>query len=111
MVQHLQGEAAVLGDVGVDVGRVDERQVVQERVLVGHDLALDAPDRLVSGGVTGVTPHHRLPGGGTQRTGTADLFLRHGVRSEEHTSELQSSENLVLSLMLEIKYNSYTRTR
>src|SRR5207302_9783158 len=41
--------------------------------------------------------HHR-----TRRTGDAELSARRGgQRSEEHTSELQSRENLVCRLLLE----------
>src|SRR2546430_10072663 len=40
----------------------------------------------------------------------ADLvvFKQQGIRSEEHTSELQSQSNLVCRLLLEKKKNKYT---
>src|SRR5690554_7592381 len=33
----------------------------------------------------------------------ADVFIKHGIRSEEHTSELQSRPHLVCRLLLEKK--------
>src|SRR2546430_12975871 len=45
------------------------------------------------------------------RRGRAVHGLRHGVRSEEHTSELQSQSNLVCRLLLEKKKNKHMITR
>src|SRR5690606_40644903 len=44
-----------------------------------------------------------LPGGASLEE--RELFLHHHVRSEEHTSELQSREKLVCRLLLEKKKN------
>src|SRR5690606_41845232 len=59
--------------------------------------------------------HHRLHGlAGLGRVGVGDQVDQHlGVdlpRSEEHTSELQSRENLVCRLLLEKKKNRLART-
>src|SRR2546427_4892431 len=47
---------------------------------------------------------HSTPGGARARRWTPSS--RHGVRSEEHTSELQSQSNLVCRLLLEKKKNN-----
>src|SRR5690606_39398341 len=44
------------------------------------------------------------------RLNGAKVFTTHGNRSEEHTSELQSRENLVCRLLLEKKKTSTQRT-
>src|SRR2546428_9470944 len=44
-----------------------------------------------------------------QRLGRIHRIGFHGIRSEEHTSELQSRSDLVCRLLLEIKNNSMTR--
>src|SRR2546430_11274082 len=41
--------------------------------------------------------------GGDHRVGESVVGRKHGVRSEEHTSELQSQANLVCRLLLEKK--------
>src|SRR3712207_8724918 len=56
---------------------VEERQAIVEQDAV--DLGLQVPDQRV------------------------DLLLPHGLRSEEHTSELQSRQYLVCRLLLEKK--------
>src|SRR5436309_11393080 len=48
-------------------------------------------------------PHHERGSGGQ-----AEPVPAGGGRSEEHTSELQSRENLVCRLLLEKKKNKYT---
>src|SRR5439155_8299592 len=59
--------------------------------------ALSAPPNLAREG-------GRLRGGGARRDRTADL-----LRSEEHTSELQSRGHLVCRLLLEKKKNNYSQ--
>src|SRR5690606_39325969 len=67
---------------------VDRRAVREERhVLRGQDLADDALVAVPAGELVAVL----------------DLRLLRHVRSEEHTSELQSRENLVCRLLLEKK--------
>src|SRR5690606_41527640 len=44
------------------------------------------------------------------RGGQLPVERRHGARSEEHTSELQSRENLVCRLLLEKKKNKISET-
>src|SRR5690606_20754107 len=45
------------------------------------------------------------------KTAWAEMAAEHRARSEEHTSELQSRENLVCRLLLEKKKNSEDRVR
>src|SRR3712207_8243354 len=49
-------------------------------------------------------PPHRAPGGG-HRPGAASAPQEEALRSEEHTSELQSRQYLVCRLLLEKKKN------
>src|SRR5256885_12636281 len=48
-------------------------------------------------------PEHRRPPAGPRRTADAGAIGRTALRSEEHTSELQSPCNLVCRLLLEKK--------
>src|SRR5438045_7289115 len=66
-----------------------EAELAEERVAIADALA-----RTVRGGRAEEQPHERL----------------HLVRSEEHTSELQSLRHLVCRLLLE-KKKTYTRER
>src|SRR5256885_6136383 len=50
----------------------------------------------------------RVRHAGGSSSGYRILCLRHRVRSEEHTSELQSPCNLVCRLLLEKKKNNHT---
>src|SRR2546430_2897071 len=77
----------------------------------GRDLAVPAPARRESGGLVSLGrggPRARSRRGQTHpaldRLRGLPLVPRHGsriVRSEEHTSELQSQSNLVCRLLLE----------
>src|SRR3712207_8377711 len=77
------------------------------------------------GGVGGGKAEHQVDGGAFQPGGPAGLQVggpggaegagggvdgQHGVRSEEHTSELQSRQYLVCRLLLEKKNINRTRT-
>src|SRR5690606_42055154 len=78
--------------------------------VVGEDLAHSVRHRLVRGAVL-PAPHLREPGADQRRRclrlpgghGAPPLPLHDATRSEEHTSELQSRENLVCRLLLEKK--------
>src|SRR3712207_8968193 len=50
----------------------------------------------------------RAAGNIAEAVQAADVVFVSGSRSEEHTSELQSRQNLVCRLLLEKKKNSYT---
>src|SRR5260370_17652205 len=58
-------------------------------------------DRSPGGDLRGRQLHHRR--GAADRDHAAERGGRHGPRSEEHTSELQSHLNLVCRLLLEKK--------
>src|SRR2546430_10296155 len=70
----------------------------QQYFMVGHDrggrvgrrMALDHPDRV-------------------RKLVVMDIVPAHYLRSEEHTSELQSQSNLVCRLLLEKKKHAHTR--
>src|SRR3712207_6927989 len=55
--------------------------------------------------VTSSSPQHGWPG---KPTSTSSMPIRDRIRSEEHTSELQSRQYLVCRLLLEKKYNNTT---
>src|SRR5256885_4057876 len=59
-------------------------------------------------GFTNETGIEFLPGSARRNIVTRDVPLNHLVRSEEHTSELQSPCNLVCRLLLEKKKNTTT---
>src|SRR5215475_14807006 len=101
------------GDVGHDVDeRVDDIAVVHDndrrpvaRDDAGHlGIALQTPDIVDDGGATVECPgcDHRLHG--------VDRNRPPHSRSEEHTSELQSRENLVCRLLLEKKKKKKNKT-
>src|SRR2546430_4125555 len=71
-----------------------------EFVLDGYVKAAGAHERM--GDLAGARERHRLIGHLQQ--------LRHEMRSEEHTSELQSQSNLVCRLLLEKKKKHTTQT-
>src|SRR5438270_2005586 len=63
-----------------------------------------------------IVPWYRFRKGGEDAIGEARRSRAHyrsgeGIRSEEHTSELQSQSNLVCRLLLEKKKQDSTRTR
>src|SRR5690606_40748114 len=71
-----------------------------EPIMAGYDLVLDGTDNLVT---------RRLVAEAAERlglplvSGAVSMFDGQVTRSEEHTSELQSRENLVCRLLLEKK--------
>src|SRR5690606_41944692 len=78
----------------------------------GPDTVRQEPDLRVGPGgrgddQPGRDPRHRAVVGGLARHGPHVRFAR-VVRSEEHTSELQSRENLVCRLLLEKKKSTAT---
>src|SRR2546427_3612427 len=69
-----------------------------------------APDqRFGQGDVAGPCPHHRVPH--RQLGAHVPPRRREPMRSEEHTSELQSQSNLVCRLLLEKKKKNNYRMR
>src|SRR2546430_13425167 len=54
--------------------------------------------------------HHHDQHPGSDRAPRAASPARRSLRSEEHTSELQSQSNLVCRLLLEKKNKTHTRT-
>src|SRR5690554_7144676 len=85
-----------------------------ERVFVKDELSLTYShhDRIIAGGAFPVDKEVSL--GLTKELGTEYFLERREMRSEEHTSELQSRPHLVCRLLLEKKkqkLNSNARTR
>src|SRR5688500_19386561 len=68
-------------------------------VMVPHRQLLCLAD--VEGGVVVLVPHHQLLCLADVEGGVVVLVPHHQLRSEEHTSELQSPCNLVCRLLLE----------
>src|SRR2546430_9435239 len=76
----------------------------------GLESGVFLPNRGKNCGTCGVARACYLASGDTTATRSYDrLNPRHGERSEEHTSELQSQSNLVCRLLLEKKKNNTTR--
>src|SRR2546430_6917886 len=78
----------------------------QKEFVPAKDKTTDAPDIVVTplpvlGEITGVVTD---PDG--KPIAGAEIGIRSGLRSEEHTSELQSQSNLVCRLLLEKKKTS-----
>src|SRR5690606_40034699 len=100
-VLHVLAHGLDVGGTGRDAPRPLETLLVVDR------------DEVLVGDLTDVVDELRHPGGGDDPgtplefggEGEAQLLLvpAHAKRSEEHTSELQSRENLVCRLLLEKK--------
>src|SRR2546422_4959143 len=98
-LQTAEHPLVVLGD-GREAGS-------QRRELPGqpHTLPQAAPEllrRVVRHCGSACADHRRIPYSGAERA-ILPSFLRYNVRSEEHTSELQSRLHLVCRLLLEKK--------
>src|SRR3712207_8460645 len=70
------------------------RSVIGQEALAQLEMAGDYPDIIVG-----------CTGGGSNFSGIAFPFLGAKLRSEEHTSELQSRQYLVCRLLLEKTHN------
>src|SRR5690606_15294374 len=86
----------------LDGAGVGAHQVAIGDLLLGH--ALDALEQLLL--VRGDQRDRLAAASGTAGTADAVHIVFLDVRSEEHTSELQSRENLVCRLLLEKKKNN-----
>src|SRR2546430_9971707 len=73
--------------------------LLQTQGVVDHDLAAQGEQRRPVAELPGL---HRVRVAAAQRALRRKLFQQH-LRSEEHTSELQSQSNLVCRLLLEKK--------
>src|SRR5690606_41523026 len=82
---------------GVDVGPRQLGDAAQDALLLGHGVPLVVgAARLFQTTVAGATAGSEAPAPAAETAAPAE-------RSEEHTSELQSRENLVCRLLLEKK--------
>src|SRR3989454_6079327 len=95
-VDGVQGDAALAPDLEVQVRSLIARPTAH----VAHDLSLDHALSLGHGGIVQIAVK------AVEAAPVVDQY-RSEVRSEEHTSELQSPCNLVCRLLLE-KKKKYT---
>src|SRR5690606_39680017 len=100
-------QATTLDKVVVSGARVAEADIaigtdqVRNTIAIDHEALLSAP-----AGISGLKMLESLPGFNVQANDALGLYEFGNsvfVRSEEHTSELQSRENLVCRLLLEKK--------
>src|SRR5690606_39574067 len=95
-------EAHVL-DVLVEVGKPRAHRLrIGALVGVGAAVVAEGPD--------GGHEHHRRGCDAGRAADEVEILLGAEVRSEEHTSELQSREKLVCRLLLEKKKNNKNHT-
>src|SRR2546422_6235572 len=89
------------------VKRAAARPRVAEPLFMAYDSAAHEPARVPTRGPDGHAGHRaavsRLPGAWARRPRRVRGLRHAGVRSEEHTSELQSRLHLVCRLLLEKK--------
>src|SRR5256885_8263054 len=93
---------AIFSLPGATGQETENRQVVVRAEAEGLPSAYGAPPDLSHGRISTLTKSYVLsPFSFELEAGYEGDIFRHGLRSEEHTSELQSPCNLVCRLLLE----------